>query len=85
MLGGANLTQKASLNAVSSALDYVTRILVGLVLTPLLVTGLGGYYYGMWQIAMRTIGYLNPASGRPTEALKWTLEAPSSWPSSSCP
>jgi O-antigen/teichoic acid export membrane protein len=27
----------------------------------------------MWQVLNRLIGYISPASGRPTQALKWTL------------
>jgi O-antigen/teichoic acid export membrane protein len=27
----------------------------------------------MWQIAMRSVGYLSPVSGRPNETLKWKL------------
>lgn len=69
----ASLTRKASFNAASSLLDYGARLVVGFLLTPVMVLGLGTYYYGMWQIIMRSVGYLSPTSGRPTEALKWTL------------
>ena len=68
-----SLTNKASLNAASALLDYGARVMVAFLLTPLLVSGLGGFYYGMWQIAMRSVGYLSPVSGRPNETLKWRL------------
>lgn len=68
-----SLTKKASLNALASILDYGARLLVGFLVTPLMVAGLGDFYYGVWQILTRLVGYINPASGRPTQALKMTL------------
>lgn len=73
LLSDDSLTKKASLNAVASVLDYATRLLVGFFLTPFMVVGLGDYFFGMWQILNRLVGYITPASGRPTYALKWTL------------
>jgi O-antigen/teichoic acid export membrane protein len=68
-----SLTQKASLNAMASALDYAARLVAGFVMTPFLVRGLGDYGYGVWQVLGRLIGYVSPASGRPGQALKWTI------------
>ena len=68
-----SLTKKASLNALEVALDYGARLLVGFVTTPLMVLGLGQYFYGAWQILNRLIGYISPSSGRPTQALKWAI------------
>ena len=68
-----NLTKKATLNAIAAALDYFARLVVGFLVTPFLVSGLGDYYFGVWQILLRIIGYITPASGRPTQALKFTL------------
>lgn len=68
-----SLTRKATLNAFASALDYAARLVVGFIITPFLVGGLGEYYYGAWQILNRLVGYISPASGRPTQALKFTL------------
>lgn len=67
------LTKKAYLNALASALDYGTRLIVGFVINPLLVAGLGSYGYGAWQVLGRLVDYLNPAGGRSTQALKWTI------------
>ncbi|HLO18180.1 MAG TPA: oligosaccharide flippase family protein [Anaerolineales bacterium] len=67
------LTKKAYLNALTVILDYAASLLVGFFLTPLMVVGLGDYFYGLWQILNRLIGYISPASGRPGYALKWTL------------
>ncbi|MCE7984807.1 MAG: hypothetical protein DYG89_26850 [Caldilinea sp. CFX5] len=68
-----NLTRKAYLNALSSALDYGARLLLGFVLTPLLVAGMGDYVYGIWKVLSSLTGYLTAASGRPTQTLKFTL------------
>jgi O-antigen/teichoic acid export membrane protein len=68
-----NLTKKASLNAFASALDYGFRLVVGFLIQPILVTGLGDFYYGVWQFLLRLIGYITPAGGRPAQALKMVL------------
>lgn len=73
LLSGKTLTQKASLNAIASILDYGARWFVSFILNPLLVTSLGDFGYGTWQVLGRLIGYINPAGGRPTQALKWTI------------
>ena len=73
LLSDNSLTKKASLNALASALDYSANIFVAFAVTPLLVAGLGDYYYGAWQFLRSIVGYINPASGRPTQALKFTL------------
>jgi O-antigen/teichoic acid export membrane protein len=57
----------------ASALDYSAKIIVAFVITPLMVTSLGDFFYGAWQILMRVVGYMSPASGRPTQALKFIL------------
>ena len=68
-----NLTKRASLNALTSVLDYGARLIIGFLIQPLLVSGLGDYFYGTWQILLRFVGYIAPASGRPTQALRWAL------------
>jgi len=73
VFAGDSLTKKASLNALAVALDYGARLLVGFLTTPLLVIGLGRYFFGAWQVLNRLIGYISPASGRPTQALKWAI------------
>lgn len=67
------LTKKAYLNALTAMLEYGASLLVGFLVTPLLVSGLGNYLFGLWQILNRMIGYINPVSGRPGFALKATL------------
>lgn len=68
-----SLTKKASLNALASTLDYVAHLIVAFLITPFMVTGLGDYCFGAWQILNRLVNYISPASGRPTQALKFTL------------
>ncbi|UCE40563.1 MAG: oligosaccharide flippase family protein [Candidatus Aminicenantes bacterium] len=70
---GESLTKKASLNALTVALDYGARLLVGFVITPFMVLGLGQYFFGTWQVLNRMVSYISPSSGRPTQALKWTI------------
>jgi O-antigen/teichoic acid export membrane protein len=64
------LTRRASLNAVQALLDYGGKLLVGFVVTPILVTGLGSSLYGVWEMLSRLIGYMTAADARPTEALR---------------
>jgi O-antigen/teichoic acid export membrane protein len=64
------LTRRASLNAVASLLDYSAQLLTGLLVTPLLVHGLGPALFGAWEMLVRLGGYVSAADGRPTEALR---------------
>jgi O-antigen/teichoic acid export membrane protein/thymidylate kinase len=68
-----SLTKKASLNAAASVSEQASRFLAGLIVFPILVSRLGRAGFGTWQFLRRLIGYTNPASGRPGEALKWTI------------
>jgi O-antigen/teichoic acid export membrane protein len=73
LLSDNGLTKKAYLNALTVVLDYAAGLLVGFLVTPLMVAGLGDYLFGMWQVLNRMVGYITPASGRPGFALKATL------------
>ena len=73
LLSDKGLTKKAYLNAITVVLEYGASLIVGFLITPLMVAGLGNYLFGMWQILNRLIGYINPVSGRPGFALKATL------------
>jgi O-antigen/teichoic acid export membrane protein len=66
----ANLTRRASLNAVQALLDYSARLLVGLVTMPILVRLLGQSMFGTWQVLGQLLGYLSSTDGRPTDALR---------------
>src|SRR5207244_11559320 len=64
------LTGRASLNAVQSLLDYGAKLGVGLVVTPIVVAGLGRSLFGVWEMLNRLVTYMSAADGRPTEALR---------------
>lgn len=67
------LTKRASLNAIAAMIEYVARLVVGFVVNPLLVAGLGSFAYGVWQVLGRLVGYMSAAGGRPAQALKWSI------------
>jgi O-antigen/teichoic acid export membrane protein len=67
------LTHKAYLNAFASLLDHAAKSGVSFVVTPLLVAGLGGSLFGIWQILAKLVTYMQAADGRPTQALKWVI------------
>ena len=67
------LTHRAFLNAGASLLDYLARVVVGLLITPVLVAGLGRSLFGVWEMLGRLIGYMSVTDGRPTEALRLVI------------
>ena len=69
----AELTRRASLNAAASLAVYFTQVVVGLVVSPILVGGLGVSLFGVWQILGRLVTYMSAADGRPTEALRLVI------------
>ena len=70
---GERLTQRASLNALASLLDYAGKMLVQLLIVPLLVAVLGSSLYGVWQVLGRLVGYMAVADGRPSFALRLVI------------
>jgi O-antigen/teichoic acid export membrane protein len=72
LLSDESLTQKAYMNALAAALDYGARLVTGFLVTPFLVAGLGDVLYGVWRTVGNLTGYISAASGRPSQALKWT-------------
>ena len=73
MASAGNLASKAYLNTLAAVLEYAARFAVFFVLTPVLVGRLGDYQYGALQVLARAAGYVSTASGRPSQALKWTI------------
>lgn len=65
-----SLTRRASFTAGASLLDYAARIVVALLVTPILVNGLGRSLYGVWEMLHRLVNYMTATDGRPTEALR---------------
>lgn len=70
---GRNLTSRASLNAVASVLDYGVRAGVELLVTPLVVSGLGAAVYGAWRVLWQWSSYVWGASGRSAQALQFAI------------
>jgi O-antigen/teichoic acid export membrane protein len=70
---GRSLTGRASLNAVASGLDYGVRAIVELVVSPLLVAGLGAQMFGAWRVLWQWSGYVWGASGRSAQALQYAI------------
>lgn len=68
-----NLTTRASLNAFASGLEYSVRAVVELVVTPLIVAGLGAQLYGAWRVLWQWTGYVWGASGRSAQALQFAI------------
>jgi O-antigen/teichoic acid export membrane protein len=67
------LTRRASLTFVSSLLQQGARVIVGIVVTPTVVRGLGPELYGVWVMLQQTVGYLSLSDLRPMATLKFTL------------
>jgi O-antigen/teichoic acid export membrane protein len=70
------------LNAVASGLDYGTRVVVELVVSPLVVAGLGAQAYGAWRVLWQWSNYVWGASGRSAQALQYAI-ANRQWTASS--
>jgi hypothetical protein len=68
-----SLTWRASLNLLQSVLDYSAKLGVGLVVVPILVSGLGRTVFGVWEMLGRLMGYLESTDGRPTQALRLVI------------
>ena len=75
MRGSRTLTGRASLNVLQSLLDYSVKLAVGLVIVPILVTGLGRTLFGVWEMLGRLAGYVESADGRSTQALRLVISS----------
>ncbi|HSA55382.1 MAG TPA: oligosaccharide flippase family protein [Gemmatimonadaceae bacterium] len=64
------LTRRASLNAVAALLDYGVKAIVVVLITPMLVSGLGRTLYGVWEMLARLGTSMTAVDGRPTDALR---------------
>ena len=68
-----SLTGKATLNALASGLDYGARAVVELLVTPLVVAGVGTAAYGAWRVLWQWTTYVWGASGRSAQALQFAI------------
>src|SRR5256885_13505551 len=67
---GPTLTQRASLSGIGSLLDYAAKLAVGLVVTPIVVAGLGRSLFGTWERLNRLVTYMSAADGGLPEAIR---------------
>ena len=72
---GTSLTRSATLTAAASLLDYGARLVVGLLLTPVLVSSLGRSLFGVWTMLQQLVVYMNATDGRPSEALRLKVQS----------
>jgi O-antigen/teichoic acid export membrane protein len=70
---GRDLTSRASLNGVAAGLDYSAKAAVELVVSPLLVSGLGAQVFGAWRVLWQWSSYVWGASGRSAQALQFAI------------
>jgi len=70
---GHNLTRRAGLTLLSNLLEQGASLIVGFLVTPLIIRGLGTELYGAWTMIQRTAGYLALSDFRPMGTLKFTL------------
>ncbi|WP_230392242.1 oligosaccharide flippase family protein [Pontibacter sp. FD36] len=68
-----NLRQRAYLNSITSIIDYAGVQIVGFIVSPYIVAGLGGSMYGIWQMLLQMTGFANVADTRATQVLKWSI------------
>src|SRR5688500_6037763 len=68
-----NLKQRAYLNGLTSIIDFAAVQITGLLVSPVIVKGLGSSLYGAWKIIGQLTGYATLADARATQVLKWTV------------
>ncbi|WP_317195553.1 lipopolysaccharide biosynthesis protein [Echinicola shivajiensis] len=68
-----NLKQYAYLNSLTEIIDHVGVQIIGFVVNPFIVSGLGSSLYGIWQMLTQMTGYAGIADTRATQVLKWSV------------
>jgi O-antigen/teichoic acid export membrane protein len=68
-----NHKQRAYLNSLTSIIDQIAKQVMGFVVNPFVVKGLGNSLFGVYQIVLEISGYANLADTQSTQVLKWTL------------
>jgi O-antigen/teichoic acid export membrane protein len=68
-----NLKQRAYLNGLTSIIDFAAVQITGLLVSPVIVKGLGSSMYGVWKVIGQLTGYATLADSRATQVLKWTV------------
>ena len=68
-----NLTHRAGLTFASSLLQQGAQFIVGFIVIPIVIHGLGVELYGAWMMIKQAAGYTAQADLRPMGTLKFTL------------
>lgn len=68
-----SLAKSAALTAIASLVSYASQLIVGLVVTPILVAGLGVSLFGIWEMLKQLVGYMTATDGRPMDALRLVI------------
>jgi O-antigen/teichoic acid export membrane protein len=68
-----NLKKRAFLNSATSILDQGVKIIIGFVINPFVIAGLGSYLFGAWQVLNQFTNYTTLANIRVSEVLKWSV------------
>lgn len=68
-----NLKKRAFLNSATSILDQGVKIIIGFVINPFVIGGLGSYLFGAWQVLNQFTNYTTLANIRVSEVLKWSV------------
>ena len=68
-----SLTKRAGLIFFSQLLQQTARLIIGFVVTPIVIRGLGAELYGAWTMIQQSVGYLSLSDFRPMGTLKFTL------------
>ncbi|MBF4561455.1 hypothetical protein ITJ43_04830 [Microbacterium sp. VKM Ac-2870] len=63
----------ATRNALSYYLNTILTALLGIIVNPILLNGLGATNFGVWKATSRFLDFASVADGRATQALKWTI------------
>ncbi|NGM73075.1 oligosaccharide flippase family protein [Sphingobacterium sp. SGL-16] len=68
-----NLRQRAYLNTVTSFIDYGSRAFSSFIVNPFIVKGLGGEFFGIWQMLTQITNYSNIVDLRASTILTWAV------------
>ncbi len=68
-----SLTAKTSLNAATAVFNALANIIVGLVVSPALLSILGPVQFGTWKFCQRLLSFVAGAENQSTQGLKWRI------------
>lgn len=68
-----NLKRRAVLNSATALIDHFSKIILGFIINPIVISILGTSIYGVWQILNQFTNYTALANIRVSEVLKWSV------------